>query len=161
MWGLQSSRRHVRSLVPACGNLVPWPEIKPRPPALGVWRLSHWSPREVPRARCPPFRGGTWPPQRRLCSQCCLSAQSVSTRHMCYTHAWVLAVTGHSLPARAHTLRPYHQVIGRPQTSQRQNQQFSTCGLRRSEGSKLLSRWPWNCIAVSPLIISWAHSGVF
>ena len=30
-------------------DLVPWLEIKPRPPALGVWSLSHWTTREVPR----------------------------------------------------------------------------------------------------------------
>ena len=29
----------------SCGMqaLVPWPEIKPRSPALGVWSLSHWT----------------------------------------------------------------------------------------------------------------------
>ena len=39
----------------ACGILVPWPGIKPRPPALGAWSLNHWSlnhwtAREVPEA---------------------------------------------------------------------------------------------------------------
>ena len=29
-------------------DLVPWPGIKPRPPALGAWHLSHWTTREVP-----------------------------------------------------------------------------------------------------------------
>ena len=28
---------------------VPWPGIKPRPPALGAWSLSHWTTREVSR----------------------------------------------------------------------------------------------------------------
>ena len=28
-------------------DLVPWPRIKPRPPALGACSLSHWTPREV------------------------------------------------------------------------------------------------------------------
>ena len=28
-------------------DLVPWPEIKPRPPALGVQSLSHWTTRKV------------------------------------------------------------------------------------------------------------------
>ena len=28
-------------------DLVPWPESKPRPPALGAWSLSHWTTREV------------------------------------------------------------------------------------------------------------------
>ena len=34
----------------SCGmwDLVPWPGIKPEPPALGVWSLSHWTTREVP-----------------------------------------------------------------------------------------------------------------
>ena len=30
-------------------NLVPWAGIEPRPPALGVWSLSYWTTREVPR----------------------------------------------------------------------------------------------------------------
>ena len=29
-------------------DLVPWPGVEPRPPALGAWSLSHWSTREVP-----------------------------------------------------------------------------------------------------------------
>ena len=29
-------------------DLVPPPGIKPWPPALGVWSLSHWTPRKVP-----------------------------------------------------------------------------------------------------------------
>ena len=29
-------------------DLVPWTEIKPGPPALGTWSLSHWTTREVP-----------------------------------------------------------------------------------------------------------------
>ena len=34
-----------------CGmwNLVPWSGIEPRPPALGAWRLSHWTTMEVPK----------------------------------------------------------------------------------------------------------------
>ena len=34
----------------SCGmwDLVPWPEIEPGPPALGIWHLSHWTTREVP-----------------------------------------------------------------------------------------------------------------
>ena len=34
----------------SCGmwELVPQPGIKPGPPALGVWSLSHWTTREVP-----------------------------------------------------------------------------------------------------------------
>ena len=31
----------------ACGILVPWPGIEPVPPVLGMWSLSHWTPREV------------------------------------------------------------------------------------------------------------------
>ena len=41
-------------LVAACGifscsmqDLIPWPGIKPRAPALGVWSLSHWTTKEV------------------------------------------------------------------------------------------------------------------
>ena len=34
----------------SCGlcSLVPWPGTEHRPPALGVWRFSHWTTREVP-----------------------------------------------------------------------------------------------------------------
>ena len=28
-------------------DIVPWSEVKPRPPALGVWHLSHWTIMEV------------------------------------------------------------------------------------------------------------------
>ena len=44
-------------LVATCGifylhcnlwNLVPWPGVKPRPPALGEWSLSHRTTRKVP-----------------------------------------------------------------------------------------------------------------
>ena len=36
----------------SCGmrDLVPWPGIKPGPPALGAQSLSHWATREVPRS---------------------------------------------------------------------------------------------------------------
>ena len=30
-------------------NLVPWPGIKPRPPALGAWGHSYWATRKVLR----------------------------------------------------------------------------------------------------------------
>ena len=33
----------------ACGILVPWPGMKPTPPALEVQSLNHWSARQVPR----------------------------------------------------------------------------------------------------------------
>ena len=41
-WGMQAL---------CCGlqDLVPWPGIKPGPPALGAWSLNHWPTREVPR----------------------------------------------------------------------------------------------------------------
>ena len=29
-------------------DLVPWPGIKPMPPALEVWSLNHWTSREIP-----------------------------------------------------------------------------------------------------------------
>ena len=60
---LRSSLQHVGSLVVACRtfgcgmwtlsfgmqwDLVPWPGIKPRPPALGLQGLSHWTTREFP-----------------------------------------------------------------------------------------------------------------
>ena len=31
-------------------DLVPRPGIEPRPPVLGVWRLSHWTSRKVPHS---------------------------------------------------------------------------------------------------------------
>ena len=47
-------------LVAACGllvaacmwDLVPWPGIEPRPPALGAWSLTHWTTREIPWVFC-------------------------------------------------------------------------------------------------------------
>ena len=32
----------------ACGILVPWPGIKPVPPAMEAQSLNHWTDREVP-----------------------------------------------------------------------------------------------------------------
>ena len=32
----------------ACGDLVPWPGIEPRPPALRAQSLSHWPTKAVP-----------------------------------------------------------------------------------------------------------------
>ena len=60
-WDLQSTLWHMESLVGACGifcysmeiltcgiwDLVPWPGIEPRPPALWVWSVSHCITREV------------------------------------------------------------------------------------------------------------------
>ena len=36
------------NLVWGVQDLVPWPGVKPRPPSLGVWSLSHWTTWEVP-----------------------------------------------------------------------------------------------------------------
>ena len=47
----------VRSLSCGMWGLVPWPGIKPGPPALGVRSLSHWTTREV---LAPDFRGLLW-----------------------------------------------------------------------------------------------------
>ena len=33
----------------ACGNLVPWPGIEPRPTAVRPWSPKHWTSREVPQ----------------------------------------------------------------------------------------------------------------
>ena len=38
----------MRNLSCDMGELVPWPRMEPRPPALGSWRLSHYTTREVP-----------------------------------------------------------------------------------------------------------------
>ena len=35
----------------ACGILVPWPRIKPTPPASEAWHLKHWT-KEVPLLLC-------------------------------------------------------------------------------------------------------------
>ena len=41
---------YLSALGLSCGmwDLIPQPGIKPGPPALGVWSLSHWTTREVP-----------------------------------------------------------------------------------------------------------------
>ena len=54
-WELRSSLQHMRSLVAACELLV-WHvgssfqtrELNLGPPALGLWRISHWTIREFP-----------------------------------------------------------------------------------------------------------------
>ena len=35
-------------------DLVPWSGIKPGPPALGAWNLSHWTAKEAPKAEFNP-----------------------------------------------------------------------------------------------------------
>ena len=50
----------MQSLDAACGILVPWPRIEPRPPALGAQSLSHQTTREVPALY-------SWGPQDRCC----------------------------------------------------------------------------------------------
>ena len=43
--------------------LLPWPGIRPWPPALGVWSLSHWITKEVPGMTFQfPCLSVTWPP---------------------------------------------------------------------------------------------------
>ena len=42
-WGMQT-------LSGSLWNLVPWPGIKPGPPALGVWSLSHWNHQGSPKS---------------------------------------------------------------------------------------------------------------
>ena len=41
---------YLAALGLSCGmwDLVPWPGVEPRPPALGVWSLSHWTTRGSP-----------------------------------------------------------------------------------------------------------------
>ena len=38
----------IRTLSCSMWDLVPWPGIKPGPPALGAWNHSHWTTREGP-----------------------------------------------------------------------------------------------------------------
>ena len=38
----------MRALSRSMWNLVLWPGIKPRPPSLGMWSISHWTIREIP-----------------------------------------------------------------------------------------------------------------
>ena len=57
MWDLQPLLWQAASLVVAYDvnhgmwGLVPWPGIELEPPALGAWRLSHWTSREVPHSQ--------------------------------------------------------------------------------------------------------------
>ena len=56
-------------------NLGPWPRIKPRPPALGVWNLNHWTSKEVPP--CHPSSWSSQLPNNKttlpLCTRPCKS----------------------------------------------------------------------------------------
>ena len=47
-WDLQSDAA-CRTFSCGVWGLVPWPRTQPAPPALGVWNLSHWTTREVPK----------------------------------------------------------------------------------------------------------------
>ena len=46
----------IQNLCCSMRDLVPQPGIKPGPPALGVWGLSHWTTREVPLSPHPCFQ---------------------------------------------------------------------------------------------------------
>ena len=50
MPGLSCSRQDLLWIL-SCGmwDLLPWRGIEPGPPGLGVWILSHWTTRELPR----------------------------------------------------------------------------------------------------------------
>ena len=56
-WDLQPLLWQAASLVMACElrcgmwDLFPWPGIELEPPALGAWRLSDWTSREVPHSQ--------------------------------------------------------------------------------------------------------------
>ena len=66
--------QHMKSLIFSCGmwGLIPLPRIKLGPPALGVWSLSHWTTREVPRP------GTSWR-HGNCCIHLCLT--------LCITHS--------------------------------------------------------------------------
>ena len=67
-WVLVVARRtfgcSMQTLRCSLWDLAPWPEIKPRPLALGAQSLSHWTTKEVPRTHlyCPliPLLHKTW-----------------------------------------------------------------------------------------------------
>ena len=51
VYGVAQSRTRLKwlsSSSPECGLLVPQPGIKPVPPALGMWILSHWTTSKIP-----------------------------------------------------------------------------------------------------------------
>ena len=60
-------------LVVACGTLVLWTGIKPRPLALGAWSLSHWTAREVPEG----FSSQEWAEVSYLDEPCILVVHEV------------------------------------------------------------------------------------
>ena len=55
-------------------DLVPWQWAKPRPPALGVWSLGHWTAREIPI-----FCASEDGPMRSQCQR----AQAQATTMLC------------------------------------------------------------------------------
>ena len=48
-WDLRSPLQHARIFSWGMWDLVSWPRIEPKFPALGAWSLSHWTTREVPK----------------------------------------------------------------------------------------------------------------
>ena len=45
--GIRALSCNMWTLSCSMWDLVPWPGIKPSPPGLGAWSLSHWTTREV------------------------------------------------------------------------------------------------------------------
>ena len=48
MWALPSSLQLCLTFKLQAVDLVPWPGIKPKPPAFRAWNLGHWITREIP-----------------------------------------------------------------------------------------------------------------
>ena len=54
-WGAIAFSYHLLKNIFWLCILVPWPEIKPKAPALTVWSFNHWTTRKVPTQS--PFEG--------------------------------------------------------------------------------------------------------
>ena len=70
IWDLWSLLWQAGSLAVACKllvvawDLVPWPEIKPEPPALGAQSVNHWTTVEVPSWNSLGCFQMLWPPEQ-------------------------------------------------------------------------------------------------
>ena len=69
-------------------DLVPWPGIKPRPPALGAWSLSHGITWDVPSV----FPYHLWPSHfRRILVSCYVEHLSIWI-HLIFSHVYIAVV---------------------------------------------------------------------
>ena len=71
--------------LPGMEGLVPCPGAKPRPPALGVWSFSHWTPGRIPsRIQTQPWRKEAEDPKCTVTVSVTWSSTGLNRNYVCF-----------------------------------------------------------------------------